>query len=71
MAWIPRPRGGVEVIEEMEEFRREGRVERGVVRQATERWRQRVGQEGQFESRFAGLWSRLNAAVWKGEGIEG
>jgi len=71
MAWIPRPCGEVEVIGGMEEFRREDRVERGVVRQVTERWIQRVGEEGQFESRFAGIWSRLNAAVLKGEGIEG
>jgi len=69
MVWIPRPCGEVLVILGVEEVRREGRAEKGLVREVSERWRQRIREDREVGSRFAGMWSRVNAAVLTGKGI--
>lgn len=65
MAWIPKPCGEVRVIGGLEEVRRQGRVETGVITEVACAWRQKAGEP--VGSRFAGMLSQMNAAVLSGE----
>jgi hypothetical protein len=60
MAWIPKPCGEVRITGGLDEVRREGLIESGVITEVACAWRQMANDP--VATRFAGLLTQFNAA---------
>ena len=73
LVWIPKPCGEVNIIGGEENLSRLGPVQTGVITQVTSvRWQRIRSADGGYidsamQSRFAGMWSQMEAAVLSGQ----